>query len=460
MRQIMDIVVFIMEISCYLGYVWAVIKFCKTYLEISKRNERMYVILLLGNYLLRNSVCEYYYVPYILAALIEHSLFIGFIWLLFRAEAGKKVLIASVLITVTTIIGNFCVSFLSCLILVLLHTAENIPTPFLGGAETCVILCIHFFVEIYVIHWMARHAISVFGGKNGKYHFILSAPLLFITLVIDVVNWGASNGILVRSGGNMSLYYDQIFSHTEICVLTALAMFAVGFYLYGMDKIYLEQEKSLQYHSQIAVYKMLVEQYSQSERLRHDMKNHVIALSGLLGDREWEKMDSYLKSMKDSGSFESGEDVTGNKAVDALLYQKRKLAITKNISWECDVRIPKTNNINEFDFCVLFGNILDNAIESCEKINNEEERFICIQAKTVKKCFLLEAKNSAQITEKCKARITDKRNRAEHGIGLLNIKDVVHKYQGVMKTEIEDGVFVISVLMPLQDAVHNMKQDS
>ena len=50
------------------------------------------------------------------------------------------------------------------------------------------------------------------------------------------------------------------------------------------------QEKSSQYHSQVAVYKMLTEQYRQSERLRHDMKNHVIALLVLFRNKEWEKM--------------------------------------------------------------------------------------------------------------------------------------------------------------------------
>ena len=49
-------------------------------------------------------------------------------------------------------------------------------------------------------------------------------------------------------------------------------------YRFGMNRIYLEQEKSSRYHSQIAVYKMLAEQYRQSERLRHDMKNHIIVL--------------------------------------------------------------------------------------------------------------------------------------------------------------------------------------
>lgn len=457
MSQIVDIATFLMEILCYSGYIWAVIKFCKTYLEISRRNERVYIILLFGYCFLVNRVNEYYPAPYILYALICHSLFIVFICLLFQADGGKKIFVASVLAAVTAITGNFCESFFSSLTLLVMHTIKNIPIPSLGEVETGIIICIRFFAEIGVICLLAKHPVSIFYGKTGKWHLILSAPLLFIMAVIEVINWGASNGILVRSG-DRGLYYDQIFSHTEICVLTALSMFVVGFYIYGMDKIYLEQEKSSQYHSQIAVYEMLVEQYSQSERLRHDMKNHVIALSGLLENKEWEKMNGYLESMKDAGGFGGSEDVTGNKAIDAILHQKRKLAKTKNINWECDIYVLKTCITNEFDYCVLFGNILDNAIEACEKID-EEERFINIRGKAVENYFLLEVRNSITKMEKDKAEMMEKKNRTGHGIGMLNVRDVVDKYYGMMKTEIEDGVFVIYVLIPLQRAVYDMKQN-
>ncbi len=188
-----------------------------------------------------------------------------------------------------------------------------------------------------------------------------------IITVFDVAAWGASNGVMVRSEGNMGVYYDQIFSNVEFLVLALLSMVATGFYVFGMNRIYLEQEKSSRYHSQIAVYKMLAEQYGQSERLRHDMKNHIIALSALCWNREWEKMEDYLKNMEGI-ALDVGGDVTGNKAVDALLYQKRKRAQEENIKWECDVQIPKGCCINEFDLCVLFGNILDNALEACGRL--------------------------------------------------------------------------------------------
>ena len=274
--------------------------------------------------------------------------------------------------------------------------------------------------------------------------------------VFDVASWGASNGIMVRSGGSMSLYYDQIFSHAEFLILALLSMSAVGFYVFGMNRIYLEQEKSGRYHSQIAVYKMLAEQYRQSERLRHDMKNHIIVLSALSHNKEWEKIDGYLRNMEGI-ALDAGGDMTGNKAVDALLYQKRRRAKEENIKWECDVQMPKGCCINEFDLCVLFGNILDNALEACQRLQCDEYSFINIQARTVKKCFLLEVKNSMDRTEKYAEGFTNKDNSQEHGIGLLNVSDVVNKYNGVVNIETKKGTFVISVLMPLNNAAHDVK---
>ncbi|MDE5697837.1 MAG: ATP-binding protein [Lachnospiraceae bacterium] len=358
---------------------------------------------------------------------------------------------ASMLMVVVRMAAGFVSSFLSCLELIFLHVIKKIPEPFSKEWVIGLISGAGYCFAILAVRWMSKHLEPVFCGKPRKWYVILAFPLLVIIMVYDVAGWGASNGIMVRSGGSMGLYYDQIFSLVEFLVLAFLSMAAVGFYVFGMNRIYLEQEKSSQYHSQIAVYKMLSEQYRQSERLRHDMKNHIIALSALSRNKEWEKIDSYLKTME-SIALDADGDMTGNKAVDALLYQKRKRAEEENIKWECDVQMPKEYCINEFDLCVLFGNILDNALEACGRMQRGECRFINIQAKTVKKCFLLEVKNSMDITEKCTDGFTDKGDSQKHGIGLLNVSDVVDKHNGVVNTEAEKGIFVISILMPFSDA--------
>lgn len=448
------------SILYYFVYVCAADKFCKKYLQISRINEKLFIFFGFSGLMLIDIMRKSYSVMGILAYFLNNALFIGLILLFFRKDIEKKILAASIFVTVTTLAGNFFASFFSCLVLIWKHTVGNIAVPFTNEWEDVFIACISLAMVILAVYWLSKHLGSVFYCKTGKWYVTLAVPLLAVTAVLDMANLGAGHGILVRSGGNMSLYYDELFSHVGFCVLTALSMFAAGVYVFGMDRLYLERGKSSQYHSQIAAYKMLEEQYSRLERLRHDMKNHVIAMQGLLKNSEYEKMEGYLRDMEDSADLGFEGEATGNRVVDVLLYQKRQMAERKNIVWECDVRIPKNCCINEFDLCVLFGNILDNAVEACERQQHDEtlsnlrcnpRQFISIQAGAVKKCFLLEAKNSTDMEDKHETGFTDKENAKEHGIGLLNIRDVVRRYNGAMNIEVRDGIFTISVLVPLSN---------
>lgn len=445
---------------CFLGYICAAIGFCRKYLDISRTGAVLFAVLNVGGRMLADILCRIHFGWHGILILLDHALFMGLVLLLFRGRRGKKILAASSLIAVYTLTENFSSSLLSCLLLFWKRTVQNAAEPVLGGWEGCLISSISLVTVILAVHWSAGHLGSIFRFASGKGDMVLALPLLAVTAVTDVANWGAGYGIMVRSGGNMGVYYDQIFSYAGFCVLTALSMSALGGYLSGMKHIWLEQEKAGQYRSQIAAFEMLEEQYARSERLRHDLKNHVIALTGLLEKKEWKKLRHYLDSMADSADLRTGEEITGNRVVDILLYQKRKSAEERHILWECDVQLPQSCRINEFDLCVLFGNILDNAAEACARLQRVGRRcdqppFISVQAGSIRKCFLLEVKNSVDMAEMDQPgtaeRVTGKQNREGHGIGLLNVGDVVRKYNGVMNTEIREDAFVTSILVPLCD---------
>ena len=457
MKTVSDYMDILIMAPFSLGYLWAAGKFCRKFLGASKKRELAFAFCAFSGYLLLDIAGRRYPEFHIFSLLLNPLFFMGLVMLLFRSDREKRILAAAMLIMAMRLVGNFCASFLACLVLVFRHTVQKVPDPLLTGWETGWIGCMGYGSAIVAICWMSGHLGPVFRGKPGKWYAILAIPLLVINTVFDVAGWGASNGVMVRSGGDMGLYYDQIFSHAGVLILTLLSMSAAGAYVFGMNRIYLEQEKSARYHSQVAVCRMLAEQYRQSERLRHDMKNHIIALSALCRNKEWEKIDSYLKNME-SIALEAGGDATGNRAVDALLYQKRKRAEEKGIRWECDVQMPKGCCINEFDLCVLFGNLLDNALEACGRMQGDQCRFLDIQARTVKKCFLLQVKNSMDRMEKCADGFTHKVDSPEHGIGLLNVRDVVNKYDGMVNIEAEKGIFLISILMPLNGSAHDIKE--
>lgn len=202
----------------------------------------------------------------------------------FSEKAEKGIRVASMVVTVVTLAALAHIFFdalMSCLLLVWKHTVGGIVVPVLGNMESEVLTWLSFGMAVMAVYGMRKRLKEVFRGKPWRWYTVLIFPLLMVGIVIYVANWGASYGVFFRSAGNMGIYYDQIFTYTGWGVLSGLSLFAVAVSVFGMDRIYVEQKKAEQFQVQAAVYHMLGEQYSQAERLRHDLKNHVFALRGL-----------------------------------------------------------------------------------------------------------------------------------------------------------------------------------
>lgn len=126
----------------------------------------------------------------------------------------------------------------------------------------------------------------------------------------------------------------------------------------------------------------------------------------------------------------------------ATWYNKKKEAEEFSVLLECDVQILKKCTVDEFDLCVLLGNLLDNAIKACIRINDGKYRFVEIQAQQVKNCLLFVSKNGTVIEDV---------KEIKKGTGLLNIYETVRKYDGTVSMKVQGHIFEISVLIPMAD---------
>lgn len=388
-----------------------------------------------------------------LSRFLGYLLFSGLVILTFSGVWEKKLLAAAILIAVEKLVGNFCGSLLIALALVIRHGILK-RSDMLEPWHDLLIIFLSYAVTVGVLCFLSEKCRGLFEEKTGKWYLTSAAPLLFMILVVDAYDWSVGRGAIFWGGENMGIYENQLFSHGAVCLLTAVCMFAAGFYVYGMQKIHREWQKKEQYRLQTVYLEGIKNQNEQMDKIRHDMKNHIISLQGLLADGNLEKLKEYLDRIAETGGITGIEEVTGNKAVDALLYEKQKKAKEKSILWKCDMQPWDKCFPDEFDFCVVAGNGLDNAIEACERMQDGTHKFIHIQTGRVKNWFLLEIKNSTCMDDEGKMQNSDSDKKTEedriHGIGLLNIKETVAKYNGIMSADIEDGIFVLSVLIPVE----------
>ena len=139
---------------------------------------------------------------------------------------------------------------------------------------------------------------------------------------------------------------------------------------------------------------------------------------------------------------------TGNLNADAVLNSKISLALKKGIRVDYKAAVPEILPVSEIDLCAVLGNLIDNAVESCEKVE-EDSRFIRLYIGTLRSQLYVSVSNATNehVRKLDEEYITAK--RGNHGHGLKRINRVVEKYGGYINRKNEPGVFVTEIMLPL-----------
>lgn len=140
---------------------------------------------------------------------------------------------------------------------------------------------------------------------------------------------------------------------------------------------------------------------------------------------------------------------TGNVSLDAILNSKLSIVEKERIAINCKVEIGENLAVSDIDLCILLGNLIDNAVEACRGIPEEEERFLRIYMCIRKQQLYISVSNATnEVIRKLDAEYISKK-RGDHGHGLKRINIVVDKYGGFIKRANEPGVFATEIMLPL-----------
>ncbi|HIW56660.1 MAG TPA: GHKL domain-containing protein [Firmicutes bacterium] len=217
-----------------------------------------------------------------------------------------------------------------------------------------------------------------------------------------------------------------------------------------------EKLKQIEYKKEIneKSYRLIQEKYNELKILVHDFDKYCNYIDSKIADGQ-EDVQALTKKIKDKSKEFLIVEYTNNRALNILLSQKVKECNEKQIDFQIYSQSVDVSFIEESDVIAIFGNLIDNAIESCMV---SEAKKIFLQIKTLNDKFLVinleNSSNQEPIVENGKLK-TRKADRDTHGIGLLSVKhalDNLQDHNGRLQWEYnaDKRIFIATILISLQ----------
>lgn len=251
-------------------------------------------------------------------------------------------------------------------------------------------------------------------------------------------------------------------AHSEYMIFSATASFLLLVINYVIFEVYDWISRNAELREQNRLYAQQLELCSQQaeereslyldiRRIRHDLKNHLSGLLGMVQTGQTIEAEKYIMQMLDVGAGDRPEEVSrsGNIVVDSLINNAYATAQKANIQFNINVLVPASLPFESGHLAIVLGNLLENALEACRDIP-DEKGFICLDISYAKDIFQLCIKNNYQANRKkdnIGHYLTTKDDNIYHGLGLSSINHAVIKYHGQMDITDNDNIFQVIVVM-------------
>lgn len=277
----------------------------------------------------------------------------------------------------------------------------------------------------------------ILSGKemNHKNSAYIIFQLIFIPIISTIITFIL---YIICANYNISVMHGWLVAVSSILLLLMnILLFCIYANSQKRNQAFTEMQLLLQKeHDFSEYYKILLEQTENQRILIHDIKNHLHTISLLNEQKEDQKIDAYIQQLTQSPALRNAVRICDNKLLNMILYQYQNQCSEKNIIIQLDIRKAAIDFMEEYDITSLFCNLLDNAVESAEKMSDsyidlkidrqDSTSFTVITL--VNSCRISPfSKNGTQL-------ISQKKDPLRHGYGMKSIGKIVEKYHGAMQT--------------------------
>lgn len=359
----------------------------------------------------------------------------------------------------------FCIRNLSALIMrsisyfldkYLEHKAVSVENVFRNAAWNYVFVAV---LQLILFSIMLYAVVRLLKKKTMKLHikelcYLLLIPItgiLFVNIIFNIL-------LIVNENLVFQLYEQFPVFLGIVPVVAALFYAGILITIVSYQKmIGLQEEKEKYFVEQQQVHAIQermeeVEQFYHGIRqMKHEMKNHMTNIKGLVRNGSYGDIEQYIDHMDESMNVFEITIKTGNTVTDVIVNDKQKAAEKQGIQFQSEFSYPKSDGYNAYDIGVIINNLLQNALEACEKMA-EGKRYIYLSGRQKKKFYVINVKNpfEGEVTFDTKTNLplsTKGKDIALHGIGLSNVKREADKYMGDVDIRARKNEFSVAVLL-------------
>ena len=315
-----------------------------------------------------------------------------------------------------------------------------------------------FYMVLYVAMAVIFHSLIKGEAVMAWQDIILLSILNFVgSMIANVVN----GLLIVRINTDAFVLFDEkpdlLWKIPMIAVLIFAGEAALIYFWQRYRILLAERQKHFVEEQQVKAMRERLEEaenfYGSIRKVRHEMKNHMANIKGLTEAGEYGEIEEYVRRMDETMQELEYKYVTGNAVTDVIINDKCRRAEKAGIRFGADFRYG--GEIPVFDMGIILNNLLDNAIEACEKLE-PGKGFIRLSLKRKKQFLILYVENSfdgaVPVSKGSSLPPTTKQSIlpgiiTEHGIGLENVRDIAERYFGGVNIKVKGDVFHVTVML-------------
>lgn len=251
-------------------------------------------------------------------------------------------------------------------------------------------------------------------------------------------------------------YYDMYSRHAMhiyYSMTVTLLIFIILLYIlfYNLTYNYVENQRILEEQKILEVqakqYSQLSKHVQETRQLRHDFRHQIAIISELLNQKDYDSLNKYLAQYEASISSPA-KIYCRQPAVNALLSHYDYLCKKDHIEANFAVDFPESFTISSVDFCMILGNLLENAYLECITLK-KYKKFIQLKAlQTAPGAYVLMIENpyEHEIKKNASGFLSSRRKNCV-GTGLKSVTAICKKYDGHLSIQTDNHRFKVKMFL-------------